>query len=72
MTTFQDKKVVIFQTYELVGSTILRFVQRSTDRRDRRIGDSGAITFKFWGTIKVKVHINPFERTCLERLVLVT
>jgi hypothetical protein len=36
------------KTYELIGSTNLRFMQRSTDRRDCCIGDSGAITFKFW------------------------
>ncbi len=72
MTTFQDAKVVIFLTYELFGLTILRFVQRSTDRRDLCIGNLGAITFKFWGTVKVKVHVNTFERTCLEHYVRVT
>ncbi len=48
MTKFQDVKVVIFLTYELIGSTILRFMQRSTERRDRCIGNLGAIKFKFW------------------------
>jgi len=47
-----EMKVVIYLNYELIGSTNLRFMRRSTDRRDRCIGNSGAITFKFWGTIK--------------------
>ncbi len=72
MTKVQDVKMVIFLTYELFGSTILRFVQRSTDRRDHHIGNLGAKTFKFWGTIKFKVHVNTFERTCSEHLVRVT
>ncbi len=71
MTKFRDEKVVIFLNYELGGSTIIRCAHCSTDRRDCCIGDSGAITFKFWGTIKVKVHVNTFERTCLEHLVRV-
>ena len=69
---FQDEKVVIFLTYELFGLTNLRFVRCSTDRRDHRISNLGTITFKFRGTIKVKVHVNTFERTCLEHLVRVS
>ena len=46
----------IFLTYELFGSTILRFTRRSTGRRDRRVGDSGAITIKFWVQSKFLVH----------------
>ncbi len=37
-----------FLTYELFDSTILRFMQCSTDRRDCCISNLGAITFKFW------------------------
>ena len=43
-----DDFEVNFLTYELFGLTILRFKPRSADRRDRCVGDLGAITFKFW------------------------
>ena len=43
------------KTYELVGSTNLRFMQCSIYRRGRCIGNPGAITFKFWGTIKFQI-----------------
>ena len=44
------------KTYDLVGSTILRFTRRSTDRRNRCVGNSGAITFKFQVQSKSRDH----------------
>ena len=50
------------KTYELVGSTILRFTRRSTDRRDCCISDPGAITFKFWVHSSSRCTQIPWEK----------
>ncbi len=43
VTTFRDVKVVIFLTYELVGSTILRCAHCSTDRRANRVAKTNRV-----------------------------
>ena len=47
-TTIRSEGGKIFLTYELFGSTILRFTLRSTDKRDRCVGNLVVIIFKFW------------------------